>query len=78
MSNKLNSIRDKEAKESYETDKQRTSNIKEAGIIGKRFFLVHMFDDLYQLEAKFFDYSVFYGKPFTSGGVSKAWLGSQK
>ena len=41
MSNKLNSIRDKEAKESYETDKQRMSNIKEAGIIGKRFFLVH-------------------------------------
>ena len=40
MSNKLNSIRDKEAKESYETDKQRMSNIKEAGIIGKRFFLV--------------------------------------
>ena len=40
MSNKLNSIRDKEAKESYETDKQRTSNNKEAGIIGKRFFLV--------------------------------------
>ena len=45
MSNKLNSIRDKEAKESYETDKQRTSNIKEAGIIGKRFFLVFKKED---------------------------------
>ena len=40
MRNKYNSIRDKEAKESYETDKQRMSNIKEAGIIGKRFLLV--------------------------------------
>ena len=32
--------RNKEAKKSLETDKQRTSNIKEAGTIGKRFFLV--------------------------------------
>ena len=46
MSNKLNSIRDKEAKESYETDKQRMSNIKEAGIIGKRFFLVYFYTAL--------------------------------
>ena len=30
--------RNKEAKKSWETDKQRTSNIKEAGIIGKRLF----------------------------------------
>ena len=32
--------RNKEAKKSSETDTQRTSNIKEAGTIGKRFFLV--------------------------------------
>ena len=32
--------RNKEAKKSKETDKQRTSNIKEAGTTGKRFFLV--------------------------------------
>ena len=30
--------RNKEAKKSSETDKQRTSNIKEAGTIGKRLF----------------------------------------
>ena len=35
--------RDKKAKESKEADKQRTSNIKEAGTIGKRFFLVCIF-----------------------------------
>ena len=42
--------RNKEAKKSLETDKQRTSNIKEAGTIGKRLFpclsFIQIFVDL--------------------------------
>ena len=34
--------RDRKAKESKEADTQRTSNLKEVGTIGKRFFLVYL------------------------------------
>ena len=45
--------RNKVAKKSSETDKQRTSNIKEAGTIGKRLFPCFFTSDLEQNVMRF-------------------------